>query len=194
MHTTAQMLLKLKKVPNVIALQASKIKFPEKFKGTIIEKWADYWKNLFIDYRQMIQDLRTDIQDDPRKAFIWTTSLFGIYALAKNNPSEIDFKDKLRIIGNEMALVSEDCQNPTSINHLKFLNTCYNEGVIHYKSFGIASIMYTSELNSSCDLYKAHCSYLKPSYFSLPSRIVDVGLMGNWWNIYMKMASYDVKH
>ncbi|XP_026750044.2 mitochondrial import inner membrane translocase subunit Tim29 [Galleria mellonella] len=182
----------LKKVPNIAPALVSRIKFPEKFKGTIVEKWADYWKNLFIDYRQMLQDLRTDIQDNPRKAFVWTICLSGIYALAKNNPSEIDFKENLKRIGNEMILVSEGCQNPTSKEHLQFLETSYNQGVIHYVSLGIASVMYTSDLNDSCDLYKAHCSYLRPSYISLPSRLVDIGFMGKWWNIYMKTANYDV--
>ncbi|KAM3965513.1 mitochondrial import inner membrane translocase subunit Tim29 [Aphomia sociella] len=182
----------IKKAPNIITSVTSKVKFPEKFKGTIIEKWADYWKNLCIDYRQMLQDLRSDIQDNPRKAFIWTTSLAAIYALAKNNPSEIDFKDDLKRIANDVALVSEDCRNPTSLEHLNYLDRCYNQGVIHYINFGVASIMYTSDLNDSCDLYKANCTYLKPTYLSLPSKVVDVGFMGKWWNMYMKTANYDI--
>ncbi|XP_028175423.1 mitochondrial import inner membrane translocase subunit Tim29 [Ostrinia furnacalis] len=169
-----------------------RIKFPEKFKGTIIEKWADYWKNLFIDYRQMLQDLRTDIQDEPIKALKWTAGIATVVLLARNNPNEMDFKDYLKRITNEVVLVSEECQNPTSVGHLRFLDTCYNEGLIHYRNLGVASIMYTSELNNECDLYKGQCSYLQPTYFSFPSRIVDVGIMGRWWNIYIKTNNYDV--
>lgn len=186
------MLRVIKKTPNFVTNVQSRIKLPEKFKGTIIEKWTNYWKNLFIDYRQMFQDLRTDIQDDPRKAFIWTTGITTLYALAKNNPSEIDFKDVMKRVTNDVILVSEDCRNPKSIEHLRYIQKCYNEGVIHYRSLGIISFMYTSELNDSCDLYKAHCSYLKPSYLSLFSRIVDVGFMGKWWNTYIKTTNYDV--
>lgn len=170
----------------------NKIKFPERFKGTILEKWADYWKNLFIDYRQMLQDLRTDIQDDPRKAFKWTVGIATTAILARNNPSEFDFKDDLKRIANEVVLVSENCQNPVSVGHLRYLDTCYNQGVLHYRNLGVASIIYTSEMNDECNLYKSQCSYLQPSYFSFPSRIVDVGIMGRWWNIYMKTNNYDV--
>lgn len=180
------------KLPMVITQVSSKVQFPAKLKGTIFEKWANYWKNLFIDYRQMIQDLRTDIQDEPHKALKYTTGLITAYFFAQTNPSELDFKDTLKRFANEAALVSEECQNPKAYGHLRHLETCYNQSVIHYKSLGIASIMYTTEVNDTCDLYKAHCKYLKPTYFSLPSRIVDVGFMGRWWNMYIKTTNYDV--
>lgn len=182
----------LMRAPIIATSLIKKVKFPEKFKGTIIEKWADYWKNLFIDYRQMVQDLRTDIQDDPIKAMKYTAGIVTLFALYKNNPNEIDFRDELKRINNEVVLVSSDCLNEKAADHLRFLDTCYNQGVIHFQSLGIASIMYTSELSESCDLYKAHCTYVQPTYLSFPSRIVDVGFMGKWWNLHKKTTNYDV--
>lgn len=187
------MLRNITKTSNAIAkLNPTKIKFPEKLKGTILERWADYWKNLFIDYRQMLQDLRSDVQEQPTKAFIWATGLTTLYGLVRNNPSEADFKDNLKRITNEVILVSEDCVNPKSIEHLRFLDRCYNEGVVHYRNFGIASVIYISEINYGCDIYKSQCKYLKPTFFSFPSRVVDVGMLGRWWNIYIKTTNYDV--
>ncbi|XP_068622730.1 mitochondrial import inner membrane translocase subunit Tim29 [Battus philenor] len=182
------MLRNIAKTSNVFA----KPKFPEKFKGTILEKWADYWKNLFIDYRQMFQDLRSDVQEQPRKAFIWATGLTTIYALVRNNPKEIDFQDYLKQMSNEVILVSEECLNRKSIEHIRYLNRCSNEGVIHYKNFGIASVIYVTDINDSCDLYKSQCSYLKPTLLSFPSRVIDIGMFGKWWNIYIKTTNYDV--
>ncbi|CAB3244602.1 unnamed protein product [Arctia plantaginis] len=181
------------KVPLMIPSWKSKIKFPQRFKGTIVEKWADYWKNLFIDYRQMLQDLRSDIQDNPTKAMKYTVGIMTVCCLMKKNPNEIDFKDELKQINNEIVMVSSACLNENAAQHLQFLNTCYNQGALHYRSLGIASIMYTSDLNSSCDLYKAHCSYVQPTYLSFLSRIVDVGIGGRWWNLFIKTTNYDVK-
>lgn len=186
------MLRTLMKPPDYITRIQNRVKFPEKLKGTVVEKWANYWKNLFIDYRQMLQDLRMDIQDDPQKAIKWAAGLTTLYALSRNNPSEIDFRDNLKKITNDVILVSEECRNPKSLGYLSFLQTCYNEEVIHYRSLGIISFMYTSELNNSCDLYKAHCQYLKPSYLSMFTKIVDVGFMGKWWNTHIKTTNYDV--
>lgn len=186
------MLRSLKNTPVVFSNLGGSVKFPAKFKGTIIEKWANYWKNLFIDYRQMLQDLRTDIQDEPKKALMWTAGLTTVYAMCKNNPDEIDFKDSLKTIGNDVALVSDTCRNSKSTEHLNYIETCYNQDVIKYRNLGIASIMYTSEISDSCGLYRAQCSYLKPTILSFPSRIVDVGFMGRWWNIYIKTSDYDV--
>lgn len=186
------MIKNFSKAPQIISTFKNKFKFPQRFKGTIIEKWADYWKNLFIDYRQMVHDLRTDIQDDPKRALKWTAGILTLYYLYKNNPNEMDFKDHLKRINNEAVMISEDCLNPKSVKHLGFLGSCYNQGIIHYTNLGLLSIMYTSELNESCDLYKAQCSYLKPSYFTFPSRVVDIGIMGKWWNLYIKTHNYDV--
>lgn len=182
----------LKKGSNVLKRFGEPVKFPEKFKGTIVEKWADYWKNLFIDYRQMLQDLRSDIQEEPLKALKWTTGFAITYALAKNNPNEMDFKNELKKVENEVALVPEDCLSKKSLEYLRYVETCYNEGAIHYQSLGIFSLMYVSELSDSCDLYKAHCSYMKPTFISYPSLIVDVGIMGKWWNLHKKTSNFDV--
>ncbi|CAK1580921.1 unnamed protein product [Parnassius mnemosyne] len=181
------------KSPNILSnLKQKEVRFPEKLKGTLLEKWADYWKNLFIDYRQMLQDLRSDIQEEPKKAFVWATGLATIYALTRNNPNELDFRDNLKHINNEVILVSEECVNPKSIEHLRFIERCYNEGVIHYKNLGIASVIYVSEINDACNLYRSQCSYLQPSFFSFLSRIIDIGFLGKWWNIYIKTTNYDV--
>lgn len=188
-------MLKLLRKPNVIVKLEniqSKVQFPDKFKGTILERWAKYWKNLVIDYRQMLQDLRSDVQDDPLKALKWTTGIVTMYALAQNNPNELDFKDHMKRVTNEVILVSDECRNPKSVEHLHYIQQCSNEGVIHYRSLGVVSFMYTSSMNDSCDLYKAQCSYLKPSYLSAFSRIVDVGLIGRWWNMHIKTTNYDV--
>lgn len=186
------MMQSLKKGSYVLNRVGGTIKFPEKFKGTVVEKWADYWKNLFIDYRQMLQDLRSDIQEEPIKAAKWTTGIAITYALAKNNPNELDFKNELKMVENEIALVTEDCMNKKSVEHLRFLGTCYNEGTIQYKNLGIFSVMYVAELSASCDLYKAQCSYMKSTFLSYPSHIVDIGIMGKWWNLYKKTSNYDI--
>lgn len=186
------MLKVIKQTSTAVAVVKSRVTFPERFKGTIIERFAVYWKNMFIDYRQMLQDLRTDMQEDPVKAFKWTTGIITAVLLARNNPTELDFKDSLKRVDNEVILVGDECRNAKAMEHLNYLDSCYNYGLIHYTSIGIASFMYVSEMNHECDLYKKHCSYLQPSYFGFPSRIVDIGVMGRWWNIFKKTANYDV--
>ncbi|VVC95265.1 unnamed protein product [Leptidea sinapis] len=185
-------IIKVKTSANLVRNVQKRITLPEKLKGTIVEKWSNYWKNLFMDYTQMLQDLRTDMQDNPRKAFIWSSALAAAYVLAARNPSEIDFKDTVKRVTNDAILVSEECRNSKSIDHLRLIEQSYNEGVLHYRSLGVISIMYMSELNNECDLYKAHCSYLQPTYFGIFSRIIDIGMMGRWWNVFIKTTNYDV--
>lgn len=188
------MMQTLKKGPPALVLKkvGNTIRFPEKLKGTIVEKWATYWKNLFIDYHQMVQDLRNDIQEEPFKALKWTAGIAVCYALAKNNPNELDYRNEVKKLENDVALVTEECLNQNSIEHLRLIETSYNQGIIHYRSLGLLSIMYLSDISRSCDLYKSQCSYMKPSLMSYPSRIVDIGIMGKWWNLYKKTTDYDI--
>uniref|UniRef100_A0A2H1WSQ3 SFRICE_023364 n=1 Tax=Spodoptera frugiperda TaxID=7108 RepID=A0A2H1WSQ3_SPOFR len=127
------MMKSLSKAPNIVSSLKNKVKFPNRFQGTMFKKWAEYWKNLFADYRQMLQDLRTDIQDDPMKAMKWTAGLGTLCLLSMKNPDELDFKDYLKRINNETVMLSPDCLNPKTVEHLSYLDTCYNQGTIHYK-------------------------------------------------------------
>lgn len=64
----------------------------EKVKGTIFENWFKFWKNVFIDYREMIKDVRTDVREKPAKTALLLTG-FGFSALcAKTNPNEVSFR------------------------------------------------------------------------------------------------------
>lgn len=88
--------------------------------------------------------------------------------------------------------VGEPIRNPVSVQHIKWLEQCYNEGLIRRLNLGILSLIWLDNYDRDCYIYKAVCPYLKPRYVTFYERIVDVGFLERWWLLERKMKDYDI--
>lgn len=168
------------------------INLPEKYKGKYIEKVFLYWKGLIRDYGDVFSDVGQTMIDKPRKAWTYATIIGGAYLCGRNNPTDIDFIEQLRDYTNGMALVAEHCHNPKSREFLDIIEKGQNEGVLRRSTIGIATIVWLDNYDSDAALYKANCSFLKPEWLKFHERIIDVGFLGNHWNLWSKMRDFDV--
>uniref|UniRef100_A0AAG5CYH0 Mitochondrial import inner membrane translocase subunit Tim29 n=1 Tax=Anopheles atroparvus TaxID=41427 RepID=A0AAG5CYH0_ANOAO len=168
------------------------ITLPERFKGTIVEKWATYWKNLVIDYKEMVIDTGRSMRDRPVRSGIYVSLLASATYAGVNNPSEADFYDQYRRAYNELSLVHPACQNPVASQHLTFLERCHNEGIIRRLSLGVVSFIWLDNYDKGLAIYKAMCPYLQPRYLTFHQRIIDVGFNGKFWTLERKMVDYDI--
>lgn len=67
------------------------IKFPERLRGTLVEKWADYWKNLSIDYAEVCKDTVKICREKPTRT-LFLVSVAGVASyLASTNPDQVNF-------------------------------------------------------------------------------------------------------
>lgn len=64
----------------------------EKVKGTIFENWFKFWKNVLIDYRQMLKDVHEDIKQKPAKTALYLIGFGCCVICAKSNPNEANFR------------------------------------------------------------------------------------------------------
>ncbi|KAL0268400.1 UNVERIFIED_CONTAM: hypothetical protein PYX00_010357 [Menopon gallinae] len=178
-------------LPRLQKLQGS-FQLPEKYKGTVIEKWYKYWEGLIQDYTEVFKDT---VEDAYRKP--WKTMLLGgvggffTYALY-NNPDEIDYKNQLIEYQNSFGLVGKPVRNPAADIYLKYLNNCFNYGLIRRFSFGLFSVIWLDNYDAGVGLYKAQCSYLKPQIWNFHERIIDIGFLKKFWLMEKKMMDYDV--
>ncbi|XP_035782410.1 mitochondrial import inner membrane translocase subunit Tim29-like [Anopheles albimanus] len=168
------------------------ITLPERFKGTIVEKWATYWKNLVIDYKEMVLDTGRGMRDRPVRSTIYVSLLAAAGYCGANNPSETDFYDQYRRAYNQLSLVHPTCQNPVASRHITFLERCHNEGILRRLSLGVVSFLWLDNYDKGLSIYKAVCPYLQPRYLTFHERIVDVGFNGKWWQLERKMVDYDI--
>lgn len=177
---------------NTIQTAVNRIELPERFKGTVVEKWANYWKNLGRDYREVIVGVGDSIKEKPLRSGIYGICASGIYYCCKHNPDETDFFEKLRRFNTDLVLVSESCQNPTSAQYIKFLEQADNLGIIRIWNFGVVSFMWLDNYHTALGVYKATCSYMQPDYLTLHQRVIDIGFLDKWWNLEKRMVDYDI--
>ncbi|XP_058448507.1 mitochondrial import inner membrane translocase subunit Tim29 [Malaya genurostris] len=168
------------------------LQFPEKYKGTIWEKWANYWKNLVIDYKEVVVDTGRTMRQRPIRSGIYLTLLGSGYYCCAHNPDETDFLEKFHKCGNELSLVHLSCQNPETTAHILFLQRAFNEGIIRRISLGVVSFIWLSDFDRGVTIYKAICPYLQPKYATFHERIIDVGFNDEWWILKQKMKDYDI--
>ncbi|KAG7207118.1 hypothetical protein KM043_000993 [Ampulex compressa] len=175
-----------------IAYRIGRLETPERIKGTFLERWGTYWKNLYIDYRDVTVDTAKHCRERPIRTTIYASVLACAYYCYEHNPDERSFREHLLRNATKLAQLGEAVRNPISAWHVKQLEQCYNEGTLRRLNLGIISLIWVDNYDESCSLYKAVCPYLKPRYFSFHERAIDVGFLDKWWILEDKMTNYDV--
>lgn len=173
---------------------SSKFVLPEKYKGTIYEKWARYWQQLGIDYRDVFVNVAQQMKEKPILASIYCTTGVGFYYCVKNNPSEEDFRIQLLNHNANAVLVHDSCLNDNATDYIKFIEKCSNQGILRYLSLGFISFLWLDNYDRNAALYKATCEYTEPQYLNFHERVIDIGFMNKWWNLRKKMTDYDVNY
>ena len=186
------MATRLNFVKNFSKKLSDKLVLPEKYKGTAIEKWTKYWKQVVKDYIDVTKDIVKSAQDRPRRAMVlYGSGGFALYCITVN-PTYQDYLAQLRNYQCEMTFVAEPVRSPTAVKYLQFLESNHNEGRLRRMSLGVFSIMWIADYNKDLNLYKAICKYLGPEILTFHTRIVDFGILEKWWIMDRKMVDYDV--
>lgn len=165
---------------------------PVRFQGTVIERWTKYWKWLIIDYSSVLFGILKDAKNRPVRALIITGTGTTIYHCAQSNPSEVDFRNKLRFYSNEMGTLPESMQKQQSKDHLLQVERLYSAGRVRRLNIGVASLFYRHDNNSELKTYQANCSYTGSDLLSFRDRIVEVGFLDRFWILNKEMKDYDV--
>ncbi|KAI4497006.1 hypothetical protein M0802_007954 [Mischocyttarus mexicanus] len=177
---------------NKVIDKVNNYEMPKRFKGTMVERWGNYWKNLFIDYKEAITNAANDCRERPIRATIYTTVLASAYYLCKHNPDEESFRNDILLNATMLVLVGENVRNEKSVEHIELLERYYNEGIIRRLSFGIFSVIWLDDYHHDCYLYKTVCPYLGVHYLKFLERIIDIGFLDSWWILERKMINYDI--
>lgn len=171
-----------------------KFQLPEKYKGTVIEKWTKYWKQVATDYKDVATDIVKSAYDRPKRAAIlYGSGIFGYYCL-KTNPTYQTYLAQLRQYQCDITFVAEPIRNPKAIEYLQLMERCHNQGTLKRISFGIFSILWIADYNDDLNLYKAVCPYLGPKIETFHTRIVDFGILDKWIFIERNLKDFDVNY
>lgn len=170
----------------------SRFSFPERFRGTFVERWKQYWESLAKDYYESTMSVGTYMKENPVKSSLATAFTCCAYYCVSTNPNEHSYRSELLESSNSMLYISPAVRNPSAVQHLEYLEKCYNTGVVKRLNLILFSVMWIDEFSDNIQAYKANCKYLKPTILSVHKRAVDVGFLNIWWNLKKVMIDYDV--
>lgn len=170
----------------------SRIRLPEKYKGGRLEKIGIYWKSLCEDYGAAVRDIISDSRSRPRKAAVVVSGLGFLGCLMTTNPDEVSYRDAVAECSNAVLQLSDAIRNPESDAHLRHVEQCLNEGTIRTLNLLALTVVWEDDFGRDSDVFAAHCSYLRPQWLRFHQRVLDVGLLGNWVVLALKMRDFDV--
>ncbi|XP_024084853.1 mitochondrial import inner membrane translocase subunit Tim29 isoform X2 [Cimex lectularius] len=165
---------------------------PERLKGTFVDRWATYWKDLFRDYYEVFKDVGTDLKNKPVKSGVIFTLSGLSYFCWKNNPDMNDFRSAVMKHSNEFIFIGPKIRNPKTTEHLNLLEQCTNEGTLRRFSFGLFSFIWRDNYSDTVGIYSKWCPYLTPEWLSFHTRVLDVGFLNKWWILEEKMVDCDI--
>lgn len=134
------------------------------------------------------------VREKPLKSSVYASLGATVYMFCKNNPDQREFIEQFKQSEQQLALVSIDSQNPSTIEYLKLLERNRNSDTLRITSIGLLSIMWLDDNANSLSTYDATCEYLKPEIRNFHERIIDIGWMNTWWNLRKNMKDFDVNY
>ncbi|XP_066248557.1 mitochondrial import inner membrane translocase subunit Tim29 [Euwallacea similis] len=175
-------------------LKSTTDRFNQKIKGTVVEKWVNYWKLITKDYKDVAKSVKEDIIQAPLRSSLYFTGATFITLCIKLNPDLKSFRAKYIESANNISLVPLNVANPQSVEHLKCIESSFNRKLIRHMNLGIMSFVWMDKYSEECDLYESNCSYLQIPYWKLSGQILDVGFLNVWWIISRKMLDFDINY
>lgn len=112
--------------------------------------------------------------------------------LMTTNPDEVSYRDAVAECSNAVLQLSDAIRNPESDAHLRHVEQCLNEGTIRTLNLLAFTVVWEDDFGRDSDVFAAHCSYLRPQWLRFHQRVLDVGLLGNWVVLALKMRDFDV--
>ncbi|KAL8584654.1 hypothetical protein ACOMHN_002383 [Nucella lapillus] len=167
-------------------------KLPDKLKGGRLERIGEYFLSIARDYRAAVQDMVQDMKDSPRKTAVYLSLLAAGAVLAKTNPSETNFQEKVWHCHHDLLLLGNPIRNKHSDSHIHFLQGHYREGTLRYTNCGFFSLMWVGENDPAVDKFEARCGLVKSQWLEFHQQIVDVGVLGRWHRLEKAMVDYDI--
>ncbi|XP_056426473.1 mitochondrial import inner membrane translocase subunit Tim29 [Hyla sarda] len=163
------------------------------FWGRMKEKKMVVWtKSLLRDYKEACKDIVVGAKEHPGKAATYLSLLAGVGICSSAAPSEDSFRSSLLEASASLLLLSPWTRSGRSDGHVQRLVDLSNQGRLRYVNLQVLSLVYEAPYDPDCDLYNTQCPHLQPRISDFPSRVLDIGFLGQWWLLKEKMKEFDV--
>uniref|UniRef100_K7F9N3 Translocase of inner mitochondrial membrane 29 n=1 Tax=Pelodiscus sinensis TaxID=13735 RepID=K7F9N3_PELSI len=149
-------------------------------------------RSLLHDYADACRDVALGARERPGKAGLYLSLLAGATVCSLKVPCEPSFEASLLEAAGTLLLLSPWVRNGGAEGHVQRLMKLRNQGQLRYQSLVFFSLVYQAPFDAEAALYQAHCKHLQPRWTEFPGRILDVGFLGRWWVLSLKMKDPDI--
>ncbi|XP_031346567.1 mitochondrial import inner membrane translocase subunit Tim29-like [Photinus pyralis] len=165
-----------------------------KSKGTMFEKWVTFWKSMYLDYKDLVYDIRNDVREEPIKAVCLASLFAAVTYCAKHNPNLVNYRASFVNYANELSLVHPSLQKVEAASTVDRIGKCFARDVVRRLNLGIASVIWIDFHNRTCKNGESTCPYFQMQSYEIKDYIVDVGFLDRWWFLNSCMADYDINY
>jgi len=156
--------------------------------------WGQPLRNIILDYVEVSRDLFKDIKKSPFKYMILFSLGGAGVLLCARRPTLTDYQSEIIDYSNEMGLCAQATRNSICKAHVDRMSTLLTDGYLQCVGLGLFSLILLRPSSSRCYNYHQVCSHVQPRLWTLPDRVVDVGVMGQWLMLKKTMQDFDVNH
>ena len=166
-----------------------------KMKNLVVSKsnfWGQALRNIMLDYVEVSRDIFKDMKKSPVKSVIYLGLGGAGILLCARSPTLTDYHSEIVEYSNEIGLCAQATRNPVCKAHVDRMSTLLVDGYLLCISFGLFSLILLRPSSSHCCNYHQVCPHVQPRLWTLPDRVVDVGVMGHWLVLRKTMKDFDV--
>jgi hypothetical protein len=152
-----------------------------------------YFKNIYIDYFEVFKEVRQNAHRRPLVASLYGASTLFVLNLFRVNEGLKSYTSEVISACNRIGAVTESSRNPLSNQFVQQVGELNCHGLLRQIDLGFSTLIYKADADPELALFRYNCTHLKPSFIELlTERIVDLGVLGHWLNLELKMQDYDI--
>lgn len=161
--------------------------------SAILNRLNLFFRNIYLDYSEVFKEVRRSAQAKPLKASLYGASTLFVLNMFRTNEGLRSYSNEVVSACNRVASVNQSSRNPESFEFVQNIGQWNCNGLLRQIDLGFSTIIYRADCNPEVALFKYNCTHLKPSLKEFfQERLVDLGLLGHWLLLEVKMKNYDI--
>lgn len=161
--------------------------------STISNRLKLFFKNIYLDYYETFNSARLGAKARPIRASFYGMSTLFVLNMFRTNEDLRSYHCEVISACNRVGSLTENLRNPKSYEFVKDIGELHCHGLLRQVDLGFSTIIYKSDCSPENALYRYNCKHLNPTIKEFfQERLVDLGVLGHWLKLELKMKDYDI--